>query len=97
MCTPCFFHLSKTPGSSKALSVSLEATTFPSFAVETNMKQWTGLKLEKEYVKAVYCHPAHLTCMQSTSCEILGWMKHNLESRLLREIATISDMQMTPP
>ena len=65
--------------------------------LEMDMEQQTGLKLEKEYVKAVYCHPAHLTCMQSTSCEILGWMKHNLESRLLREIATISDMQMTPP
>ena len=57
---------SKTPGPSKALSVRLEATTFPSFAVEPNMKQWTGLKLEKEYVKAVYCHPAYLTYMQST-------------------------------
>ena len=47
------------------------------------MEQWTGLKLEKEYVKTVYCHPAYLTSMQSTSCEILGWMKHKLESRLL--------------
>jgi len=51
--------------------------------------------LEKEYVKAVYCHPAYLTYMQSTSCEILGWMRHKLESRLLEEISITSDMQMT--
>ena len=56
-----------------------------------------GLNLLKEYVKAVYCHPAYLTYMQSTSCEILGWMKHKLESRLLREISITSDTQMTPP
>ena len=54
-------------------------------------------KLGKEYVKAVYCHPAYLTSMQSTSCEMLGWMKHKLESRLLGEISITSDMQMTPP
>ena len=54
-------------------------------------------KLGKEYVKTVYCHPAYLTYMQSTSCEMLGWMKHKLESRLLGEISTTSDMQMTPP
>ena len=51
----------------------------------------------KEYVKAVYCHPAYLTYMQSTLCEMLGWMKHKLESRLLGEISIASDMQMTPP
>ena len=56
----------------------------------------TGSELGKEYVKAVYCHPANLTYMQSTSCEMLGWMKHKLESRLQREISIISDMQMTP-
>ena len=50
------------------------------------MEQWTGSKLVKEYVKAVYCHPAYLTYMQSTSWEMLGWMKHKLESRLLGEI-----------
>ena len=55
-----------------------------------------GLNLLKEYVKAVYCHPAYLTYMQSTSCEILGWMKHKLESRLLREISITSVTQMTP-
>ena len=51
----------------------------------------------KEYVKAVYCHPAYLTYMQSTSCEMLGWKKHKLESRLPGEISITSDMQMTPP
>ena len=58
------------------------------------MEQWTGSKLGKEYVKAVYHHPDYLTYMQSTSCEILGWMKHKLESRLLGEISITSDMQM---
>ena len=51
----------------------------------------------KTYVKAVYCHPAYLTYMQSTSCEMPGWMKHKLESRFLGEISITSDMQMTPP
>ena len=64
--------------------------------LEPDMKQWTGSKLRK-YVKAVYCHPAYLTYMQSTSCEMPGWMKLKLESRLLGEITIISDMQMTPP
>ena len=59
-----------------------------------DMEQWTSSKLGKEYVKAIYCHPAYLTYMQSTSCEILGWMKHKLESRLLGEISTTSDMQI---
>ena len=61
--------------------------------LDLNMEQLTGSKLGKEYVKAVYCHP-HLTCMQSTSCEMLGWT-HKLESRLLGEISMTSDMQMT--
>ena len=64
--------------------------------VESDMKQWIGSKLEKEYAKAVYCHPAYLTDMRSTSCEMLGWMKHKLESRFPGEISIISDMQMTP-
>ena len=50
----------------------------------------------KEYIKAVYCHSAYLTSMPSTSCEMLGWMNHKLESRLPREISITSDMQMTP-
>ena len=54
-------------------------------------------KLGKVYIKAVYCHPAYLTYMQSTSLEMLGWMKHKLESRLPGEISITSDMQMTPP
>ena len=65
--------------------------------LEPGMEQQTGSKLGKEYVKAVYCHPAYLTYMQSTSWETLGWMKHKLESRLLGEIPITSDMQMIPP
>ena len=61
------------------------------------MEQLTGSKQGKEYIKAVNCHPAYLTYMQSTSCEMPGWMKHQLESRLLGEISITSDMQMTPP
>ena len=64
--------------------------------LELDMKQQTGSKLGKEYIKAVYCHLAYLTYMQNISCEMLDWMKHKLESRLLREISIISDMQMTP-
>ena len=65
--------------------------------LEPDMKQWTGSKLEMEYEKAVYCHPACLTYMQSTSCEMPGWMNHKLESRLPGEISITSDMQMTLP
>ena len=64
--------------------------------LEMDMEQWTGLKLGKEYIKAVYCHSAYLTYTQSTSYEMLGWMTHKLESRLLGEIPTTSDMQMIP-
>ena len=65
--------------------------------LELDMEQQTGSKLGKEYVKAVYCHPAYLTYMQSTSCEMTGWMKHKLESRLPGEASVNSDTQMTPP
>ena len=65
--------------------------------LELDMEQQTGSKSGKEYIKAVYCHPAYLTYMQSTSWETLGWMKHELESRLLGEISITSDMQMAPP
>ena len=65
--------------------------------LELDMEQQTGSKSGKEYLEAVYCHPAYLTYMQSTSWEMLGWMKHRLESRLLGEIPITSDMQMTPP
>ena len=64
--------------------------------LELDMEQQTGSKLGKEDVKAVYCHPAYLISMQSTSCEMPGWMKLKLESRLLGEISTTSDTQMTP-
>ena len=65
--------------------------------LELDMEQQADSKSAKEYVKAVYCHPVYLTYMQSTSCRMLGWMKHKLESRLLGEISITSDMQMTPP
>ena len=62
--------------------------------LEPDMEQWTGSNQGKEYVKAVYCHPAYLTYMQSTSSEMLGWLNHKLKSRLSGEIPTTSDMQM---
>ena len=65
--------------------------------LELDMEQQTGSKLGKEYVKVVYCHPAYLTYMQSTSCEKPGWMKQKLESRLPGEISITSDTQMTLP
>ena len=61
------------------------------------MEQQTGSKLGKEDVKAVYFHPAYSTYMQNTSCEMLGWKKHELESKLSGKISIASDMQMTPP
>ena len=64
--------------------------------LELDMEQ-TGSKLGKKYVKAVYCHPAYLTYMQSTSCEMQSWMKHKLESGLPGEISLILDMQTPPP
>ena len=63
--------------------------------LEPDMGQWTGSKLGKEYIKVAYCHPAYLTSMQSTSCEMPGWMNHKMESGLPGEIAT-SDIQMIP-
>ena len=65
--------------------------------LEMDMEQQTGSKWEKEYVKAVYCHPASLTSMQSISQEMLDWKKHKLESSLLGEISITSDIQMTSP
>ena len=65
--------------------------------LELDMEQQSGSKSGKEFIKAVYCHPAYLTYMQSTSCEMLDWKKHKLESRLPGEISITSDMQMTPP
>ena len=62
--------------------------------VKTRHGTRTGSKLGKEYIKAVYCHPAHLTYMQSISCKMLGWMNHKLESRLLGEISATLNMQI---
>ena len=64
---------------------------------ELDMEQQTGSKLGKEYMKAIYCHSAYLTYMQSTSFEMPDWMKHKLESRLQGEISIASDMKMIPP
>ena len=65
--------------------------------LELDMEQQTGSKLGKEYGKAVYCHPANLTYVQSTSWEMLDWMKHKLESRFPGEITVTSDKQVTSP
>ena len=65
--------------------------------LEADMEKQTGAKLGKEYVKAIYCHPAYLMYMQSTSCEMLGWMKSKVELVLLGEMSVISHMQITPP
>ena len=65
--------------------------------LEQLLEQWTGSKLGKECVKAVSCHPAYLISMQSTSCEMAGWMKHKLESRLLGEISIASDRWIILP
>ena len=65
--------------------------------LELDMEQRSGSKSGKEYAKAVSCHPAYLTSMQSTSWETLDWKKHKLESRLPGEISITSDTQMIPP
>ena len=65
--------------------------------LKLDMEKQTGSKLGKEYINAIYCHSAYLIYMQSTSCEMLGWMKHKLESRLPGEISVASDKQMTAP
>ena len=64
--------------------------------LEPDMKQLTGSKLGKENIKA-YCHPAYLTYMRGTPCKLMGWVKHNLESRLPGEISVTSDMHLIPP
>ena len=65
--------------------------------LEWDMEQQAGSKSGKEYIKAVYYHPAYLTYMQSTSWEMPGWVKHKVESRLPGEISITSDKQITPP
>ena len=64
--------------------------------LELDMEKQTGSKLGKKYNKAVYCHSAYLTYMRSMSCEMLGWINHKLESRLLRLISITSDIQVIP-
>ena len=80
-------------GQEATVSCFLQLTILP----ELDMEQQTGSKQEKEYIKAVFCDPTYLTYMQSISCKMLGWIKHNLESRLPGEISITSDIQMTPP
>ena len=90
----------------KFLSIWECQTTLPVFwetctqvkmqQLELDIERWTGSKLGKEYIKAAYCQPAYLTYMQSTSCEMPGWINHKPELRLLGEISTTSDMQMIP-
>ena len=63
--------------------------------LEPDIEQRTGSKLVKDFDKAVYCHPVYLPYIHSTSCEMPSWMSHKLESILLGEISTTSDMQMT--
>ena len=65
--------------------------------LEPDMEQLTVLKLGKEYIKAVYCHPVYLTHVQSTLCEMPGQVKHKLKSRFLGEMSITSDTQITPP
>ena len=64
--------------------------------LEPDIEQWAGSKLGKEYIKAVYCHPAYLTYMQSTCCQMPGWMNHKPKSRMPAEISTVLDIQMIP-
>ena len=64
--------------------------------LKLDMEQWTGSKLGKEYIKAVYCYPAYLTYMQSTSCKMLGWVKHKLESRFPGEIGHFQGLLRVP-
>ena len=82
-------------------------TTLPAFCgtgmqvkkqqLELDIGQQTGFKSGKEYVRAVYCHPAYLISIQSTSCDMPGWITHKLASRLPGDISIASDMQVTPP
>ena len=77
--------------------LNLQNLEVPVCIGSTDCMEQTGSKSGKEYTKAAYCHPAYLTYMQSISCEMSGWMKNKLESRLPGGISITSDMQMTPP
>ena len=76
---------SERDGNTRPPDLPLEKPVCRKQQLELDMEQKTGSKQEKEYIEAVYCHPAYLTYIQSTSHEMLGWMKHKLESRLLGE------------
>ena len=88
---------SSRDGNTRPPDLPPEKSVFIKQQLEPDMEQQTGSKLGKEYFRVIYCHPAYLTSMQSTSCKMLGWMKHKLESRLLGEISISSDMHTTPP
>ena len=98
------FHLYKIPLRTcvlKALFWKIFFFFFTKMSIslinQTYLQKLTSSQLGKEYIKSVYCYPAHLTYMQRTSCEMPGWMKHELESRLPGEISITSEMQMIPP
>ena len=84
-------------GSTRPLHLSPEKPVSQEATVRTGHWTTDRFKIGKEYNNAVYCHPAYLPSMQSTSCEMPGWMNHKLESRLPQEISATSDMQVTPP
>ena len=93
----CFMDYAKEMEISNNFTCLLRNLVFGSRSkLEPYMEQWTGSKLGKEYNKAVY-HPAYLTYMQSTSCKMPSWMNHKLESRILEEISTTSDIQIILP
>ena len=85
------------PKKVKSVTVSIVSASISHEVIGPEMEQQSGSKLGKEYIKAVCCHPAYLTYMQSTSCKMPGWMKRKLETRLTGEISITSDMQMTTP
>ena len=74
-----------------------EEVTLEVSKLEADMEQWTGSKLGKEYVKAVYCHPCLFNLYAEYNMWNADWMEHKPESRLQGEVSIISDMQMTPP
>ena len=88
---------SSRDGNTRPPCLPPEKSIFGQEETELDMEQQTGSKLGKEHIKFVSCHPAYLTYMPSTPCEMPGWMKHKLESRLPGEISITSDTQVTPP
>ena len=82
---------SKTDGNTRPSYVTPGKPYVSQEGTEPYMEQWTGSKLGKEYINAIYCHSIYLTSMQSTSCEMPGWMNHKLELRSPGEISITSD------